>query len=78
MADPCLAIGTQEEAAEAYDRAAIEYRGAAAVTNFELTRYSQWVLLTWPRPYLLRFFFYFLIFPEELGNSVVIKGEILI
>ncbi|KAG0630519.1 hypothetical protein M758_1G184300 [Ceratodon purpureus] len=32
-------FGTQEEAAEAYDRAAIHYRKAAAVTNFELSRY---------------------------------------
>ncbi|XP_076901277.1 ethylene-responsive transcription factor WRI1-like [Bidens hawaiensis] len=34
-------FATQEEAAEAYDLAAIRYRGGAAITNFDLSRYSE-------------------------------------
>ncbi|KAJ7944555.1 AP2-like ethylene-responsive transcription factor ANT [Quillaja saponaria] len=33
-------FSTQEEAAEAYDIAAIKFRGVNAVTNFEITRYD--------------------------------------
>lgn len=37
---PLISKGTQEEAAEAYDIAAIKFRGLNAVTNFEINRYD--------------------------------------
>ncbi|EPS69929.1 hypothetical protein M569_04834, partial [Genlisea aurea] len=33
-------FSTQEEAAEAYDIAAIKFRGASAITNFDISRYD--------------------------------------
>ncbi|KAG9156134.1 hypothetical protein Leryth_027356, partial [Lithospermum erythrorhizon] len=38
-----LYLGTQEEAARAYDIAAIEYRGINAMTNFEMSSYIRWM-----------------------------------
>ena len=36
----CLFVGTQEEAAEAYDIAAIKFRGVNVVTNFDMSQYD--------------------------------------
>ncbi|KAJ0231486.1 AP2-like ethylene-responsive transcription factor BBM [Hirschfeldia incana] len=41
-------FGTQEEAAEAYDIAAIKFRGLSAVTNFEMSRYNVKAILESP------------------------------
>ncbi|KAF2302411.1 hypothetical protein GH714_036220 [Hevea brasiliensis] len=46
LGNKCLYLGTystQEEAAHAYDIAAIEYRGINAVTNFDLSTYIRWL-----------------------------------
>ncbi|XP_077233531.1 APETALA2-like protein 2 [Tasmannia lanceolata] len=43
-------FGTQEEAAEAYDIAAIKFRGANAVTNFEINRYNIDAIANTPLP----------------------------
>lgn len=39
----CCGTATQEEAAMAYDMAAIEHRGLNAVTNFDISRYINWL-----------------------------------
>ncbi|WOL11792.1 AP2-like ethylene-responsive transcription factor AIL7 [Canna indica] len=43
-------FATEEEAAEAYDVAAIKFRGANAVTNFELSRYDVEAIATTDLP----------------------------
>lgn len=41
---------TEEEAAEAYDIAAIKFRGTSAVTNFEMSRYDVEAIMKSPLP----------------------------
>ncbi|RAL43928.1 hypothetical protein DM860_014064 [Cuscuta australis] len=43
-------FATEEEAAEAYDIAAIKFRGTRAVTNFEISRYDIETILTTTLP----------------------------
>lgn len=45
-----LSAATEEEAAEAYDIAAIKFRGLNAVTNFEMNRYDVEAISRGPLP----------------------------